>query len=158
MAVVKIDIPGIGQVTAENAASERTLMEILKVLNAGNSAFDKQNRQGNSGGGSNNPASKAQELLTKNTKKSYTGLGVLATIAGKVLGGAFNLLASSVMATVGSVIGLGKELVIGGNRLTDFANHLPIPFLSTFTQILDNQIDQFRDCLLYTSPSPRDSV
>lgn len=146
MAVVKIDIPGIGQVTAENAASERTLMEILKVLNAGNSAFSKQARQGNSGGGgSNNSASKAQELLTKNTKKSYTGLGVLATIAGKVLGGAFNLLSSSIMATVGSVIGLGKELVIGGNRLTDFAQHLPIPFLSTFTQLLDNQIDQFRE-------------
>jgi len=144
MAVVKIDIPGIGPVTAENAASERTLLEILKTLNSGNSSFDRAQNSGG-GGGSSNPASKAQELLTKNTKKSYTGLGVLANIAGKVLGGAFNLLASSVMASVGSFLNLGKELVVGGNRLTDFAQHLPIPFLSTLTQLLDNQIDQYRE-------------
>ena len=145
MAVVKIDIPGIGEVTAQNAASERTLLEILKTLNSGNSAFDRKQNSSGGGGGSSNPASKAQELLTKNTKKSYTGLGILANIAGKVLGGAFNLLASSVMASVGSFINLGKELVVGGNRLTDFAQHLPIPFLSTFTQLLDNQIDQYRE-------------
>ena len=145
MAVVKIDIPGIGEVTAQNAASERTLLEILKTLNSGNSAFDRRANSGGGGGGASNPASKAQELLTKNTKKSYTGLGVLATIAGKVLGGAFNLLASTVMASVGSFLNLGKELLVGGNRLTDFAQHLPIPFLSTFTQLLDNQIDQFRE-------------
>jgi hypothetical protein len=144
MAVVKIDIPGIGEVTAQNAASERTLLEILKTLNVGNSAFDRKANSGG-GGGSSNPASKAQELLTKNTKKSYTGLGILANIAGKVLGGAFNLLASTVMASVGSFLNLGKELLVGGNRLTDFAQHLPIPFLSTFTQLLDNQIDQFRE-------------
>ena len=30
--MVKVDIPGIGEVTAENAASERTLREILKAL------------------------------------------------------------------------------------------------------------------------------
>ena len=144
MAVVKIDIPGIGEVTAQNAASERTLLEILKTLNSGNSAFDRKANSGG-GGGSSNPASKAQELLTKNTKKSYTGLGILANIAGKVLGGAFNLLASTVMASVGSFLNLGKELLVGGNRLTDFAQHLPIPFLSTFTQLLDNQIDQFRE-------------
>ena len=29
---VKIDIPGIGEVTAENAASERTLRDILKAV------------------------------------------------------------------------------------------------------------------------------
>ena len=144
MAVVKIDIPGIGEVTAQNAASERTLLEILKTLNSGNSAFDRKANSGG-GGGSSNAASKAQELLTKNTKKSYTGLGILANIAGKVLGGAFNLLASTVMASVGSFLNLGKELLVGGNRLTDFAQHLPIPFLSTFTQLLDNQIDQFRE-------------
>ena len=120
-------------------------MEILKTLNSGNSAFDRKQNSSGGGGGSSNPASKAQELLTKNTKKSYTGLGILANIAGKVLGGAFNLLASSVMASVGSFINLGKELVVGGNRLTDFAQHLPIPFLSTFTQLLDNQIDQYRE-------------
>ena len=145
MAVVKIDIPGIGEVTAQNAASERTLLEILKTLNSGNSAFDRRANSGGGGGGASNPASKAQELLTKNTKKSYTGLGILANIAGKVLGGAFNLLASTVMASVGSFLNLGKELLVGGNRLTDFAQHLPIPFLSTFTQLLDNQIDQFRE-------------
>jgi hypothetical protein len=35
MAAVMIDIPGIGQVEAKNAASDATLKEILKALQGG---------------------------------------------------------------------------------------------------------------------------
>lgn len=143
MAVVKIDIPGVGLVTAENAASERTLQEILKVLNASSSPFSTSRNTGNtsnSGGGGGDEA----EKLNKQTKKTYTGLGVLANIAGKVLGGAFNLLASTTGAVVGSFVGLGKELAFGGDRISDFAKHLPIPGLSALAGLLDSQIDQYR--------------
>jgi len=144
MAVVKIDIPGVGQVTAENAASERTLQEILKALNASSSPF---NTRQTTGGGGNSGGSGASDELNKlgnQSKKTYTGLGVLAKIAGTVLGGAFNLLASTTGAVVGSFIGLGKELLLGGDRLTDFANKIPIPGLSALAGLLDSQIDQYR--------------
>ena len=144
MAVVKIDIPGIGQVTAENAASERTLQEILKAINSSSSPFN--TRQTTGGGGNSGGGGASDELnkLGNQSKKTYTGLGVLAKIAGTVLGGAFNLLASTTGAVVGSFIGLGKELLLGGDRLTDFANKIPIPGLSALAGLLDSQIDQYR--------------
>ena len=104
MAVVKIDIPGVGLVTAENAASERTLQEILKTLNASSSPFNTSRTTGNTSN-SGSGASNEVEKLGKQSKKTYTGLGVLANIAGKVLGGAFNLLASTTGAVVGSFVG-----------------------------------------------------
>ena len=145
MAVVKIDIPGIGQVTAENAASERTLQEILKAINSSSSPFNTKtpNTPNHSGGGSGGAANEMGKLGAQ-SKKTYTGLGVLAKIAGTVLGGAFNLLASTTGAVVGSFIGLGKELLLGGDRLTDFANKIPIPGLSALAGLLDSQIDQYR--------------
>ena len=147
MAVVKIDIPGIGQVTAENAASERTLQEILKAINSSSSPFNTSRNTGgggNSGGGGSGGAANEMGKVAVQSKKTYTGLGVLAKIAGTVLGGAFNLLASTTGAVVGSFVGLTKELLIGGDRLTDFANKIPIPGLSALAGLLDSQIDQYR--------------
>ena len=46
---VKIDIPGIGEVQADNAASEQTLREILKALGGRPGQID---GQGGAGGGS----------------------------------------------------------------------------------------------------------
>lgn len=143
MAVVKIDIPGVGLVTAENAASERTLQEILKTLNASSSPFNTSRTTGNTSN-SGSGASNEVEKLGKQSKKTYTGLGVLANIAGKVLGGAFNLLGSAIGTVTGSFIGLGKELAFGGDRISDFAKHLPIPGLSALAGLLDSQIDQYR--------------
>jgi hypothetical protein len=144
MAVVKIDIPGIGQVTADNAASERTLQEILKAINSSSSPFNTKQTTGGGGNSGGGGASDELNKLGNQSKKTYTGLGVLAKIAGTVLGGAFNLLASTTGAVVGSFIGLGKELLIGGDRLTDFANKIPIPGLSALAGLLDSQIDQYR--------------
>ena len=140
MANVKIDIPGIGEVVAENAASERTLLEILKVMQQGSSAFDDKSKTTGS-----SSAPKELDKVAVSSKKTYTGLGVLANIAGKVLGGAFNLLAASVSSAVGSFIGLGKELLNGGDRLTDFAKHIPIPGLQMLTKLIDDQVDQYRE-------------
>jgi hypothetical protein len=144
MAVVKIDIPGIGQVTADNAASERTLQEILKAINSSSSPFNTKQTTGGGGNSGGGGASDELNKLGNQSKKTYTGLGVLAKIAGTVLGGAFNLLASTTGAVVGSFIGLSKELLLGGDRLTDFANKIPIPGLSALAGLLDSQIDQYR--------------
>ena len=53
---VKIDIPGVGEVTAENAASERTLREILKAL--GGKTPTGQTGSGGTGGVETGKASK----------------------------------------------------------------------------------------------------
>ena len=95
-------------------------------------------------GGKAKETNKEFDKLNKSTKKSYTALGMLANVAGKVLGGAFNLLASAVTTVIGSFISLGAELINGGNRLTDFAKHLPIPGLTLLTSLLDDQIDMYR--------------
>ena len=140
MADVKIDIPGIGEVTAENAASEATLREILKAL----------------GGRKMGPNTGSDSGPYKDTEKAVEGMGDAAKQAGEevktfgekvggAISGAFNLLTSAIGATIGSVVGLGTELIAGGNRLTDFAQYLPIPGLTMLTGLLDNQIDQFRE-------------
>ena len=86
MAVVKIDIPGIGQVTADNAASERTLQEILKAINSSSSPFNTKQTTGGGGNSGGGGASDELNKLGNQSKKTYTGLGVLAKIAGTVLG------------------------------------------------------------------------
>lgn len=144
MADVKIEIPNLGEVVAENAASESTLREILKVL--GGKQQPGQQSQGL--GGASGPY--------KETGKNVGKLGDAAKEAGEqvetfgdkvggAISGAFNLLTSAIGATIGSVIGLGTELVAGGNRLTDFAQYLPIPGLTMLTGLLDSQVDQFRE-------------
>ena len=45
---VEIDIPGVGRVTADNAASEHTLNELLKVMQG----IQKQFKSGTGPGGS----------------------------------------------------------------------------------------------------------
>ena len=56
---VKIDIPGVGEVTAENAASERTLREILKALGGKTPT----GQTGSAGGGG--PSKEASEASKK---------------------------------------------------------------------------------------------
>ena len=52
MAAVMIDIPGIGQVEAKNAASESTLRELLAVMRGGG-------RGGGRGSGGEGPSAEA---------------------------------------------------------------------------------------------------
>lgn len=144
MADVKIDIPGIGEVTAQNAASEATLREILKALGG--------RKMGPPTGGSNEGFGKESEKTAKEVKR----LGKNSKVAGDevetfgqklngFVGGIWNMFTAAIGATVGSVVGLGTELIAGGNRLSDFTQYLPIPGLTQFSGLLDNQIDLFRE-------------
>ena len=62
---VKIDIPGIGEVTAENAASERTLRDILKAVGG-------KTPTGQQGGGGGGAAALRARLNRLKTKKEGT--------------------------------------------------------------------------------------
>ena len=57
-----------------------------------------------------------------------------------------NLVLNGLGAVLGSAVNLGKELAFGGDRITDFARHLPIvgQHLAVLTQFVDESIDGFR--------------
>ena len=139
---VKIDIPGIGEVTAENAASERTLRDILKAV--GGKTPTGQQGGGGGGGAPSKEASKASKNFadkTNDASKEVEGFGSrLSSIAGGIL----NTLVAGVGAVVGSGAGLAKELAFGGQQLSDFTKHLPIPGLGMLSEVLDGQINSFR--------------
>ena len=141
---VTVDIPGVGEVEAKNAASEATLREILKNL-GGRSP---QGSPPGQGGGPGKEAGKTAEELQRLGKSTRVATNEVDSFSKKLsnfAGGILNLLTSAVGATVGSVVGLGKQVLVGGQQLSDFAQHIPIPGLQAFSGLLDNQINLFRD-------------
>lgn len=138
---VKIDIPGVGEVTAENAASERTLREILKAL-GGKTPTGQTGSAG--GGGASKEASKASKEFAKNTKDASEEVESFGGRLASITGGVLNSLIAGLGAVVGAVPGLAKELAFGGQQLSDFTRHLPIPYLGELAGLLDGQINSFR--------------
>ncbi len=88
MAGVFIDIPGIGNVEAKNAATEATLKELLKAM---------QGVQKNTGGGGGTPAGGGSGGATKEDSKGPGLLGKAANAAGQAMG----KLSSKVMPVIG---------------------------------------------------------
>lgn len=97
---VTIDIPGIGQVEAKNAASEATLKEILAVMKGVQGNTKKKGGGGDDGGGGGG------------------GKNPLTSVAGK-LGQTFGKLSASVMPVIGGFASLSKFLT---NTISEFAN------------------------------------
>ena len=140
--VVKIDIPGVGEVTAENAASERTLREILKAL--GGKTPTGQTGSAGGGGVETGKASENMKKLAKNTKDASEEVESFGGRLASITGGVLNSLIAGLGAVVGAVPGLAKELAFGGQQLSDFTRHLPIPYLGELAGLLDGQINSFR--------------
>ena len=138
---VKIDIPGVGEVTAENAASERTLREILKAL--GGKTPTGQTGSGG-GGGASKEASKASKEFAKNTKDASEEVESFGGRLASITGGVLNSLIAGLGAVVGAIPGLATELAFGGQQLSDFTKHLPIPGLTMLSGLLDGQVNSFR--------------
>lgn len=138
---VKIDIPGVGEVTAENAASERTLREILKAL-GGKTPTGQTGSAG--GGGPSKEASEASKKFAKNTKDASEEVESFGGRLASITGGVLNSLIAGLGAVVGAIPGLATELAFGGQQLSDFTKHLPIPGLTMLSGLLDGQINSFR--------------
>ena len=66
MANVKINIPGIGEVTAENAASEETLIRLVEAIEKQTAMVAKK---GGSGGGSKD-SKESKDLLEAKKKET----------------------------------------------------------------------------------------
>ena len=144
MATVTVDIPGIGEVEAKNAASEATLREILKNLGGRSPVGSPAGQAGGVGRGADKAAGNLDNF-SKATDGATTSVSTFSKKLSNFAGGILNLLTSAVSATVGSVVNLGAEIIKGGNTLTDFAQHIPIPGLQAFSGLIDNQISLFRD-------------
>jgi hypothetical protein len=137
MADVKIEIPGIGEVIAKNVASESTLRELLKSMKPG----------GGGTGGSDNGSILTPAILKefgKNTKETSEEVGFFGS-ALKGVSGIINGLGSVLGGTIGIVTNLSSELLTGGNRLSDFTQHLPIGPLQGLITAVEGQVDSFRD-------------
>ncbi len=113
MAAVFIDIPGIGNVEAKNAATEATLREILKALQGG-----ARGGGGGAGGGSLASAlagggggggGKAAGGLAGVASKLAKGFLGVAAVAGQVAG-AFIRLSESAISVIRQIAGVGDSL------------------------------------------------
>ncbi len=144
---VKIDIPGVGEVIAENAASEQTLKDILRALGgAGRGAAGPGGGATGGGGGGKIDTKKAQEGLDDVGESAYSASGALSKIANAGMGlvsGVFNTLLSTVTGVVGGITNLGAQALEGSVRLSDYGRHIPI--IGQLTDAFDRQLDTFRD-------------
>jgi hypothetical protein len=101
---VTIDIPGVGSVEAKNAASEATLKEILKAMQAVQKNTTKKSGKGGGGGGGDATADDP------------------AKGPGSALGLAFGKLSKAVMPVIGGFSAFGKALTGITNIIGDYAN------------------------------------
>jgi hypothetical protein len=83
------------------------------------------------------------DAVEDNTSAFKSSTSAIGGFAGMVGGAVLSALTS----VAGSALSMGKELVTGSNRLSDFAQHVPLVggVLSSFTGLLDNSIDQLRN-------------
>lgn len=143
---VKIDIPGIGEVQADNAASEQTLREILQALGARPGQIDGQGGGGAGGAGVGPEAKKASQSVKKLGKASKDGasaINKMASAASSVVGGAFNLIVGTIGTAAGAVTGLATGLLEGKNSIHEFTKN--VPGLNLVTGVIENQMNQFKE-------------
>ena len=144
MAAVFIDIPGVGNVEAKNAASEATLREILKAMKGSASAGGGGRAAGSTtaaaggGGGTNTASGKMATSMNyaaqagQNFGKMAAGLNKVFTGAGTAMGMATTGAAAAGRGfnnLVRSAADLASELANVGDSLTAAArslNHIPV--------------------------------
>ena len=124
----EIEIKNVGG--KKGVASEATLIRLQETM----SAMARQM------GAANNQNSRVQDAYIKSlkdSKKSYeenttevnenTDAVSASTSAFRSIGGMLGgALMSGISSVAGSMFGLGKELLIGGNNLSDFTQHIPL--------------------------------
>jgi len=114
MAAVMIDIPGIGQVEAKNAASEETLKQLLAVMSGGGPR--RPGPPGPGGGGGSNAGGGGGSNAGGGGGGSGPGLMTkMATGVGK----AFGTLVGTTGTVVGGLDSMSKAVT---NTITQFAN------------------------------------
>jgi hypothetical protein len=114
MAAVMIDIPGIGQVEAKNAASEETLKQLLAVMSGGGPR--RPGPPGPTGGGSGPGGGGNNARAGGGAEKN--GPGIMTKMASGV-GKAFGTLVGTTGTVVGGLDSMSKAVT---NTIKQFAN------------------------------------
>ena len=117
MASVFIDIPGVGNVEAKNAATESTLREILKALQAGNKSAAKGgggNAAVTGGAGGAGGAGGGTAAVGKNAASAAAKLGKFAGAAGAAVG-AIVALGEGVTKTISQIANVGDSVEAAAN-------------------------------------------
>ena len=147
---VQVDIPGFGLVEAKNAAEESTMKEILRALQGkGSKSSGGAGGAGGAGGGAGGMAGVMQKATKStgkyteeinNTRTALQDFGAGLRTVGGLIKGAFGMVTTSAQ-------GLAMELLDGGNRMSDFLQHVPLVgnSLGALTGMLEGQVDNFRD-------------
>lgn len=168
MAKVQIEIPGIGMVTAENAASESTLRELVTAVNGVGASGT-----GSPGGGAGGAAGGIGAGLSgiagiagllgllgrsvggaRGANNAVKGLtGAIGTASGGLLGGLFGLTkgvfkfgGALTGFAIGAVTNFAKTLMFGENNLQTLVSTIPLvgKHLQQFAGILDTTLTTYR--------------
>lgn len=163
MAKVQIDIPGVGLVTAENAASESTLRELVNAIGGAGGGTGAGGGSGASGvaAGLSGVAGIAGLLgllgrTAKGTSNAVGGLagaigsastgGGLFSAIGGVIKGLFKFSGALVGFALGAVTNFAKQLIFGENNLQTLVSMIPIvgKHLQGLAGILDTTLTTYR--------------
>lgn len=138
---VEIDIPGIGLIEAKNAATEATLMEILKVMQGTQKAIQQQGKGKDKGGSGSGGAGKADAANMaafnkeqQSASKSFSvlgaaarGVGLAFNTVGKTAGiavGGFNRMAGGAAMAAGATVTFGQKALAAGESMTDLIERM----------------------------------
>jgi hypothetical protein len=150
MAGVTIDIPGIGNVEAKNAATEATLREILKVMQG-----VQKNTAGGAGGGAGGAvggaggsagAGKSMGNLSKNASSTAGKLGKMGGAAGMVAG-ALVALGEGVTNTINKFANVGDSVEAAAGVFSG------IPILGTMFSAVAAASQKVNDAYLSSAKS-----
>lgn len=139
----EVEISNFGE---GGVASEATLLRLV-------AAVEKM------GGGTGGDGAKVQALYNKSiqtgtisndkntkSKNSNTEANEENTKSIKYANIAFDMLKTGIGQLLGSAVGLTKELIMGGDSISDFAKHVPLigGYLAPLAGIIDQNVESFR--------------
>ena len=145
---VTVDIPGIGKVQAEDAASEATLKKILDALKKG----AKGGGSGGGAGGAGGPGGGMEGVLNKTSNKlGKFGDEIQNTTSvlgdfGRGLSMMTGMVTKGLGMVTDTAMGLATEFLGTSVKMSDFASHLPLVggALSSILGMVEENVQTFR--------------
>ena len=146
---VQVDIPGVGNVIAKNAAQEDTLKEILKALKSGRGSGSGGGAGAGAGGGAGGvgPEMKKAKKETGEFSKSIADTTTFVDDFGSGLRKATKGLLGFAGDLLGSAYDFGETLLFTGNRMSDLAGAIPLVGgpLGSLVGLAEGLVDNFRN-------------
>ena len=145
---VEVNIPGVGNVIAKNAAEDSTLQEILKALRGRGGGGGAGGGAGPGGGaGGLGPNMKKANKETGDFSKSIAETTTFVDDFGKGLTKATKGLLGFAGDLLGSAYDFGETLLFTGNRMSDLASAIPLVGgpLGSLVGLAEGLVDNFRN-------------